>query len=197
MKFSPLLLSILLTVFCLTGAGCSSPAPEARDTSLQVTPKPYVDDEGQGGLTKIGKERYAFSGSAYGLAWNDYIEWSQEEIKAASFIHSANVYFHFDSSVLTETAKQVLRQKADKIKAFPQFYVVIAGHGDERGSDEYNMGLGDRRAQAAYKYLLSLGVPARQLTTISYGKMYPANNGSGEDFWSLNRRDEFFVSKQN
>lgn len=229
MKFRPLLLSILVTVICIAGAGCSvsSSSPEQRDTSLQITPKPYIDEEykepaatagsrtsassstsntsrGTAGVSTpgaatagalAGDDDFPFSGTAYGLSWNNNGGWTQEEINAASFIHSATVYFHFDSATLTETAMRVLRQKAAKLNIFPQFYMVIAGHGDERGTNEYNMALGERRAQAVYKYLLTLGVPATQMSTISYGKMYPVDTGASEEAMSRNRRVEFFISK--
>jgi peptidoglycan-associated lipoprotein len=73
--------------------------------------------------------------------------------------------------------------------------VIIEGHCDERGTQEYNLALGERRARAAYEFLLNLGVNAGQMDMVSFGKLHPAVMGSGESAWAKNRRDEFKVSK--
>ncbi|MDL2307542.1 OmpA family protein [Desulfovibrio sp. OttesenSCG-928-C06] len=122
--------------------------------------------------------------------------WSEPEKQAAGFINSAPVYFHYDSAALTPQAQAVLRQKAERIKAFPQLRVTVAGHCDERGTDSYNYALGQRRAKAALDYLVKLGVSRDQLETISYGKSRPVVAGQGEGVWSLNRRDEFNITKR-
>ena len=89
----------------------------------------------------------------------------------------------------------MLTQKAAIVKQFPRLRVLIEGHTDERGTEEYNLALGERRARAAYEFLLNLGVNANQLDMISMGKLHPAKEGSGESVWAMNRRDEFKVSK--
>ena len=81
------------------------------------------------------------------------------------------------------------------MKQVPQLRVIIEGHCDERGTEEYNLALGERRARAAYEFLLNLGVSAGQMEMVSFGKLHPAVSGSGEAAWSKNRRDEFKVSK--
>jgi peptidoglycan-associated lipoprotein len=122
--------------------------------------------------------------------------WTLAEKQAATFIHAAPIFFYYDSAALTEQAKQVLGQKAEKIKAFPQFKVIIAGHCDERGTEAYNYALGGRRARAALDYLVGLGVPRGQLDSVSYGKSNPKISGKSEEELSQNRRDDFHVSKR-
>ena len=75
----------------------------------------------------------------------------------------------------------------------PQKEIVIEGHCDERGTEEYNIALGERRASSAKKYLINLGVKSGQLSTISYGEEKPADLGNDEEAWAKNRRDEFAV----
>lgn len=116
--------------------------------------------------------------------------------QAINVIKNAPVYFAFDRYDLDSAAKADLQAKADLLKAYTDIKVQIEGHCDARGTDEYNLALGERRARASYDYLLMLGVKPAQLSTHSYGKLYPAVNGSGETAWSKNRRDEFNVSYQ-
>ncbi len=118
-----------------------------------------------------------------------------EEQAAANYISNAKVYFAFDRFDLAQDSKNVLRDKAEKMKQFPQLRVIIEGHCDERGTEEYNLALGERRARAAYEYLLMLGVSANQMEMLSYGKLHPAVDGHGEQAWAQNRRDEFKVTK--
>src|SRR6266571_3047098 len=106
-----------------------------------------------------------------------------------------DAYFDYDSSDIREDARNALTRDADSLKAilrdFPSNSVVVEGHCDERGSAEYNLGLGDRRATAAKEFLTQLGVSADRLKTISYGKEHPQCNESNEACWQKNRRAHF------
>ncbi len=104
-----------------------------------------------------------------------------------------DIYFDFDKSFIREDAKPVLAKVADYLKKTAGAKVQIEGHCDERGTAEYNMALGARRAEAAKKYLLSLGVKSGALSTVSYGKEKPVDPGHNEDAWAKNRRDHFLV----
>ncbi|MBW1988128.1 MAG: peptidoglycan-associated lipoprotein Pal [Deltaproteobacteria bacterium] len=106
---------------------------------------------------------------------------------------STSIYFDFDSSRLTPEAQQILREKAEFLKNYPETEIIIEGHCDERGSNEYNMALGERRAQSAKNFLVDLGVDRNRITTISYGEERPLAKGHNEEAWSLNRRCEFVV----
>jgi peptidoglycan-associated lipoprotein len=102
-----------------------------------------------------------------------------------------NIYFEFDQFTLSADARKTLAENAEYLKANSGTQVVIEGHCDERGSDEYNLALGESRALAAKNYLVSLGISARQLSVISYGEEKPAAMGSNEAAWAKNRRAEF------
>ncbi|HJD96807.1 peptidoglycan-associated lipoprotein Pal [Mailhella massiliensis] len=112
---------------------------------------------------------------------------------AAQQITDGVVYFDFDKYDIKAEYRDMLQQKAELMKQFPSIRVRIEGNCDERGTQEYNLALGERRARAAYEYMIRLGVPAEQLDIISYGKERPAVEGTGEAVWAQNRRDEFNV----
>jgi peptidoglycan-associated lipoprotein len=101
------------------------------------------------------------------------------------------VYFEFDEATLTARAKDTLVRNAEWLRSNPQVQVQVEGHCDERGTAEYNLALGERRAEAVKSYLSSLGLPSTRLASISYGKERPVDPGHGEDAWSRNRRVEF------
>jgi peptidoglycan-associated lipoprotein len=105
------------------------------------------------------------------------------------------VNFDFDSYVLTKPARDVLYSNAEYLLKKYKGKVKIEGHCDERGSDEYNLALGERRAKAAMDYMLTLGVPSEQLSIISYGKERPLDPGHSEESWAKNRRAEFVIVK--
>jgi peptidoglycan-associated lipoprotein len=106
------------------------------------------------------------------------------------------VYFDFDSSDLRQDSRDVLSRHAETIlKSYPGAKIQIEGHCDERGSAEYNLALGERRAKSVQKYLTTLGVKPESLLIISFGKEKPAVNGSDEAAWAKNRRAEFVIVK--
>jgi peptidoglycan-associated lipoprotein len=104
-------------------------------------------------------------------------------------VHDA--FFDYDKADIRPDARQALAQTADYLKANPSIRVTIEGHCDERGSTEYNLGLGDRRASAVKQYLVSLGVSAGSLNTVSFGKEKPFCSQSNEACWQQNRRGHF------
>lgn len=106
-----------------------------------------------------------------------------------------DVFFEFDKSDLTEDTKATLNRYAEVIKANAGLNILIEGHCDERGTEEYNLALGERRADRVKEYLASLGVSAETMKTISYGEARPKMEGSTEEAWAQNRRAHFLVSK--
>jgi peptidoglycan-associated lipoprotein len=106
-----------------------------------------------------------------------------------------DAFFDYDKSDIRDDARAALTKNADLLKAifqdFPDAVITVEGHCDERGSAEYNLGLGDRRATSAKDFLVQLGVPADRLKTISYGKERPVCTESNEACWQRNRRAHF------
>lgn len=106
------------------------------------------------------------------------------------------IYFEFDSSEVRSADRDVLNNHARYLAANPQATIVLEGHGDERGSREYNIGLGERRAQSARQILELQGVGSQQLSTVSYGEEKPAVEGHDESAWAQNRRVELIYPGQ-
>ncbi|MBN2124471.1 MAG: peptidoglycan-associated lipoprotein Pal [Deltaproteobacteria bacterium] len=104
---------------------------------------------------------------------------------------SENIYFDFDKSEIKPEARAILEKKAEWMRGNPQFSVRIEGHCDERGTNEYNLALGERRANAAKKFLEAMGISSSRVDTMSYGEERPADPGHNEAAWAKNRRDEF------
>ena len=112
---------------------------------------------------------------------------------AAQTITNGIIFFEFDKFDIQPQYNEMLRQKADLLKQYPSIRVRIEGNCDERGTEEYNLALGGRRARSAYDYLLRLGVNPTQMETISYGKERPAVLGTSPEAWAKNRRDDFQI----
>ncbi len=106
------------------------------------------------------------------------------------------VFFEFDSSALSQSARETLAKNAQILKQKGVANIRIEGHCDDLGSDDYNLALGERRAKAALDYLQTMGVPADRLSVISYGKEKPADPGHDDVARAKNRRDEFVVSSK-
>jgi peptidoglycan-associated lipoprotein len=142
-------------------AACSSPPPE---------PPPPGPPGGPG---------------AGGLGPRNIVPGSQQDLAASA---GDRVFFAFDRSDITPEAREILTRQADWLRRYPNVTVTIEGHCDERGTREYNLALGERRAQAAKNVLAASGIPASRISTISYGKERPAVVGSSEESYAQNRR---------
>ena len=106
-----------------------------------------------------------------------------------------DIPFEFDSAKLSDQAQQILRAKAEWLRKNPRAQIIIEGHCDERGTNEYNLALGDRRAFAAKTFLVDLGIDQSRITTVSYGEERPLDPGSNEEAWAKNRRDHFVIKQ--
>jgi peptidoglycan-associated lipoprotein len=104
------------------------------------------------------------------------------------------VFFELDSAELDAAAQGVLTANANVLKRYPTWMVTVEGHCDERGTPEYNLALGERRAIASRAYLVSLGISADRVKTVSYGKEFPFDPGHDEAAWSKNRRAHFVIT---
>jgi len=115
------------------------------------------------------------------------------ELRKREGIKLSTICFAFDDYSLSEQAKKTLIENAAWLMNNPQKKIIIEGHCDERGTGEYNIALGERRANSAKKYLVNLGVNPDQLSTISYGEERPADPRHDEDAWAKNRRADFVM----
>jgi peptidoglycan-associated lipoprotein len=104
-----------------------------------------------------------------------------------------DIHFQFDQYDLSEEARKILTEDAKVLSNHPSLRIQIEGHCDERGSNEYNLALGERRAMGAKLYLIKLGVQENRLSTISYGEERPVDPGHNEEAWAKNRRCHFVI----
>ena len=175
----------LFIVFCLAfslitfGIGCAKKQVEE--------PPPIVDTSAAEEEARLRAEREAAEAKARAEreAAQRLLE---EQINA---FESEKIYFDYDKADLKPEAQAILEKKARFLEENSSYSVRIEGNCDERGTNEYNLALGERRADAAKKYLTSLGISAYRITTVSYGEEKPVDTGHNEAAWSKNRRDEF------
>ncbi len=165
---------ILIVSFLI---GCSTtPPPKPQEVAVQPQEKPAI--------AKPGATASSSSGSS--------LEAHREGKNPASG-PLKDIYFDFDRYNLSAGARDILKAHAGWLKNNPSAQVQIEGHCDERGTDEYNIALGAKRAQTAKDYLVTLGVAEARITTISYGKELPVCTEHTEDCWQKNRHDRFVV----
>ena len=118
----------------------------------------------------------------------------QEFMTQAQRFENEDIYFDYDSYVLTEPAKRILDDKIQFLKRYPKVRVTVEGHCDERGTNEYNLALGERRANAAMQYLANAGMSTQNLNAISYGEERPIATGHDEASYARNRRAHFVLN---
>ena len=128
---------------------------------------------------------------------------TEEEIFARKTLEELNretpvdmIHFDYDKYFIRDDMKPILERNATYLKKWRSVRILIEGHCDERGTEEYNLALGERRAKAALDYLVSLGISADRLKTISYGKSQPVDPRHNEDAWYKNRRSQFTITEK-
>ncbi|MBN1959297.1 MAG: peptidoglycan-associated lipoprotein Pal [Desulfuromonadales bacterium] len=180
-------LVVMLFALTLLASGCAK-KPVAEQTTMTEQPaqvevqqqqpagvaEQSVTDTGAGSYDAAAAARAAENAATSGLQ---------------------RIHFDFDQYVLTDAAKTILVNNAGLLRAAPAIKVLIEGHCDERGSDEYNLALGEKRALATKNYLVSLGVPAERLSVISYGEEMPLDGARTKEAWAKNRRADFKVKR--
>ena len=118
----------------------------------------------------------------------------QEFLAKSQRFENEDIYFDYDAYTLSEPAKRILDEKVAFLKRYPKAKVTIEGNCDQRGTTEYNLALGERRANSALQYITNSGVSRTNLTIVSYGKERPAAPGNDEAAWAKNRRDHFILN---
>ena len=126
----------------------------------------------------------------------DQLRTESERVQSArEMFENEDILFEFDSASLSVEAQEILRAKAAWLRENPRARVMIEGHCDERGTNEYNLALGDRRAFSSKSFLVDLGIADSRLTTISYGEEQPIDSRATEDAWAQNRRAHFVINE--
>ncbi len=179
----------LMLLALLPSIGCSPAAKKPEPSTASTTPGAA---EGESGKGKGIGESSTRSTSPSSLEQQR----RGESTATPGSSPLKEIYFDFDKHDLRQDAREVLKANADWLKANPAARVEIEGHCDERGTSEYNLALGAKRAQAAKDYLVTLGISAERLSTISYGQELPVCKEHTEDCWQRNRRDRFVVVAQ-
>jgi peptidoglycan-associated lipoprotein len=186
---------LVLAGFVATGAvACggkpapATPAPQANADSIAAAEKARQDSIAAAGAAareeaeRVARQRTADSLAALGRT-----------TEAVRTMLATMIHFDYDKSNIRSDDAGALDQKVAILRANPNLTIRIAGHCDERGSDEYNLALGNRRATAAKGYLVNHGIDAGRVETQSFGKERPLDPGHNEEAWSKNRRDEFAI----
>ena len=182
----------IATLALLMGTvACQKPAPAPTgptQAELDAAKKAADEEAARKAAAEAAAKKAAEEAAAKKAA-----EEAAAAFKAAADKALVNIHFDFDKSDIKEADRAILQGIADFMKAYPQAKVEIQGHCDERGTNEYNLALGNRRAAAALAYLKTLGVDEARFTTISFGKEKPLCTEAKESCWSQNRRDEFHL----
>ncbi len=187
-----MLISLIIAIPVLLAlAACTKPIVSSGPSGSAAYESEAQRQAGEGGAGSAGSiSEEALGGSGSG----DSTALSPAEAAAArEAFENEDIYFEYDSALLTPQAQNILRSKAQYMKDSPGVQIIIEGHCDERGTNEYNLALGEQRARIAQQYLVALGIPVSRITTVSYGEERPADSGHSEDSWVKNRRAHFLI----
>ena len=177
--------AMVLGLMAFLVGGCStSPEKEAEEQS-PVTEEDVEVTDVSIQAAEAGTAGAMTEGAMEGGVWS-----GNPSEDPDSLLYTKTIYFAFDSSEVDAQYHDVIAAHAEYLASDPSLMLRIEGHGDERGSREYNIGLGERRADAVQRLLEAGGVSESQLTTISYGEEQSAASGQNEEAWALNRRVE-------
>ena len=163
-------------------AACTHAAPKPEAAAGQTPPKQEESKAATAAAPPTPAEAFHAQGQA-------------DLDKALEQLRNVSVFFEFDAATLTKDAQEKLTNVASILTAHPELKLRIEGNADERGTGQYNLALGQRRADAAKKYLDNLGVKPEQITSISFGSEKPKATGHDEEAWKQNRRDDVNAQK--
>jgi peptidoglycan-associated lipoprotein len=178
---------------------CAKKVTQAEPAVEETAPEPEVDNSARIAEEKAAQEEAA---RQWEMASEEELkaeaaakeaERQQEMAAAKQMFENADIYFDFDSSAIQVMAREVLQRKADFLFEAVDVSVIIEGHCDERGTEAYNIALGDRRAESAKAFLVDIGIDPARMTTISYGEERPVDSASNEEAWAKNRRVHFVI----
>lgn len=179
---------LIMMVLGLLGSGCAQKKVVAPEAEQPQTMRPGMEEKK---VTETTKPTEKIKEEQIAKVESKDIPVKVEEVSGMF----QDIHFDFDKYDIREDAKPTLKAVADYLTKNNNHKVLIEGHCDERGTNEYNLALGDKRAKAAKDYLISLGVPSNRIDTISYGEEKPLCKEQNENCWAKNRRDHFIIVK--
>ncbi len=183
-------LVVMLFVLTLFVSGCAK-KPVAEEPAISMQPTQVEVQQQQ--PAAVAEQKVTEAATSATSQYDAAAAARAAERAAASGLE--RVHFDFDQYVLTEGSKATLVNNAGLLRAAPAINILIEGHCDERGSDEYNLALGEKRALATKNYLVSLGVAAERMSVISYGEEMPLDAANTKDAWAKNRRADFKIKR--
>lgn len=209
-------IAALLVLLAVGVAACGgNPAPEPPPVVAETVPEPDADSlaavraaEREAAAARLCQDaasamavgNYDRARSLYEQAMRDYAgtecansAGAQVAMIDAIMVIQQRIFFDFDKSNIRDDAAATLQAKADVLRQYPNVKITVAGNCDERGSIEYNQALGQRRANATVRYLVSLGLSEDMFNTVSYGEERPIAQGSNEEAWAMNRNAGFDI----
>ncbi len=206
MKRKSICIGIMTVIFCISMmlmTGCAKKAV-SKDEGLVAGEKKAAAAQSEADIKKKEAEAAAKEEAARKLA----AEQQKEDVKELALKRDAaaaaaaekeqtafeDIYFVFDKSTIEPEAREILKRLASLLGSNKNYSLVVEGHCDERGTVEYNLALGQRRADAAMKYLVDLGLDKESIKTITYGKERPLDPGHDEEAWAKNRRAHFLTT---
>lgn len=178
---------------------CAKKVTQAEPAAEETTAEPEVDNSARIAEEKAAQEEAA---RQWEMASEEDVEdqaaaeaaaKAQELAAAKQMFENEDIYFDFDSSALQTMAREVLQRKGDFLFEMADLSIIIEGHCDERGTEAYNIALGDRRAESAKAFLVDIGIDPSRMTTISYGEERPVDPASNAEAWAKNRRVHFVI----
>ena len=204
MKRNLVLMGIVSLIVCfsvLSMSGCAKKGVVQEETAVTQEAAPAQETVDQAAIDKAKEEAALKEKAARDLAEKEKMMKEMAAKEAASKAAKeektlVDINFDFDKYTLQSEAREILKGHAAWLAKNTGYQVLVEGNCDERGTTEYNLALGERRAAEAMKYMVELGVDSKTIKTISYGKEKPLDPGHTEEAWAKNRRDHFVVTPQ-
>ena len=188
---------LLFTVSCAKKVTQAEPSAEETaaepevDNAARIAEEKAAQEEAARQWEMAAEEDVEDQAQAEAAAKEEALR--QELAAAKQMFVNEDIHFDFDSSALQPMAREVLQRKADFLFEMVDASIIIEGHCDERGTEAYNIALGDRRAESAKAFLVDIGIDPSRMTTISYGEERPVDSASNAEAWAKNRRVHFVI----
>ncbi len=176
---------LLMSLTLVLAVSCQTKTVAVND-GTDSTARTVEYDSSTGDQSNMGKET-PFMGE------DTPFSSTTEEDGDSTIVMKENIFFEYDQATLTPEAREILTTNGQWLRKNSDIAITIEGHCDERGTNDYNLALGDRRAERVKTFLVDLGIARSRLTTISYGEERPFDRGTGEGAWARNRRAHFLI----